>query len=145
MFRYLTTYRFYTLAKLGLGLAYLWFILDFFWIHVAYWNGLSSLLPDPSEAFSSSNSMLDQQDNFFVGRISVWFFFVASPLAVGLYLWGRHHWLQFAVGGWINLRMIAMVYRTNSGYFLQAALGFGQPFLYRELLSWCSDRSFPAN
>jgi hypothetical protein len=113
MFRYLTTYRFYTLAKLGLGLAYLWFIWDFFWIHVAYWNGLASLLSDPSEVFSSDNSMLDQLDNFFAGRISVWLFFVASPLAVGLYLWGRHRWLQFAVGCWINLSMIAMVSRVG--------------------------------
>ncbi len=41
MFRYLTSYRFYTLAKIGFSLAYLWYVADFFRIHNAIWNQLS--------------------------------------------------------------------------------------------------------
>src|ERR1700692_1185265 len=53
MFRYLTSYRFYTLAKVGFALAYLWYIWDFFWIHVALWNQMSLLLFDPSHTSSA--------------------------------------------------------------------------------------------
>lgn len=109
MFYYLTGYRFYTLAKIGFSLAYLWFIWDFFWIHFAYWHGLHSLLTDPSDTFSSDHSYLHQLDVFFAGRVSVWTISLASPLAVGLYLWGRHRWLQLAVSCWVNLSMIGMV------------------------------------
>jgi len=35
MFRYLTSYRFFILAKLGIGLAYLWFCWDFFRLNLA--------------------------------------------------------------------------------------------------------------
>jgi hypothetical protein len=108
MFRYLTSYRYYSLAKAGFSLAYLWFIWDFFWIHVAYWNGLSSLLIDPSGDLSSGHSFLNQLDILFAGKVSVWIFSVASSLVVALYLWGRYRWLQFAVGCWMNLSMVAM-------------------------------------
>jgi hypothetical protein len=106
MFFYLTSYRFYTLAKIGFSLAYLWFITDFFRIHVAYWNGLSSLLSNSSETVPSVNFSLD---DLFAGKICVWVVFVASPFIAGLYLWGRHRWLQLAVGSWMNLSMISMI------------------------------------
>jgi Vitamin K-dependent gamma-carboxylase len=109
MFRYLTSYRFYSLAKIGFGLAYLWFIWDFFWIHVAYWNGLSFLLSGAYESGPSNNSLPDQLDSLLAGKVFVWLFFIASPLIVTLYLWGQHRWLQLAVGCWINCSLIAMI------------------------------------
>jgi hypothetical protein len=111
MFRYLTSYRFYTVAKIGFGLAYLWYIWDFFWIHVA-WDQLSILLSDPSDIAFSGNPQLD----VFLRRLAilvnakamVWMFFLVSPFATGLFLWGRHKWLQFAVGSWMSFSMISL-------------------------------------
>src|SRR5271154_231941 len=98
MFRYLTAYRFYTLARIGFGLAYLWYIWDFFLIHIAGWNQLSLLLSDPSDIVFSGNPHLDtllRQIAILVGgKAAAWVFFLISPLATGLYLWGRHKWLQ---------------------------------------------------
>jgi Vitamin K-dependent gamma-carboxylase len=112
MFRYPTSYRFYTLAKIGFGLAYLWYIWDFFRIHVAIWNQLSLLLSDPSDIIFSGNPSLDvflrRIAIFLNGKVIVWMFVLTSPLAVGLYLWGRNKWLQFAVGCWMSFSMISL-------------------------------------
>jgi hypothetical protein len=112
MFRYLTSYRFYTLAKIGFGLSYLWYISDFFRIHVAIWNQLSFLLPDPRNISLSGNPQMDVVLRgiaiFLNGRATVWAFALISPVATGLFLWGRHKWLQFAVGCWMSFSMIAL-------------------------------------
>jgi hypothetical protein len=72
MFRYLTPYRFYTLAKVGFGLGYLWYIGDFLRIHVAIWNQLSILLPNPSGVIFSGNPRLDvfygRRPSFLAGK-----------------------------------------------------------------------------
>lgn len=113
MFRYLTSYRFYTLARIGFGLAYLWYVWDFFWIHSAVWNRQLGLLmtraTDP--VFSGDPDLdvfLNQIALFLDRKAVVWIIFLAAPLAVGLYLWGRRRWLQFAVGCWISGSMIAL-------------------------------------
>jgi hypothetical protein len=89
MFRYLTSYRFYTLAKIGFALAYLWYVLDFFRIHVAIWNQLPLLLSDPSDIAFSGNLYLDvflrRMAVFLNGKAVVWVFFLFSPLAAGLW------------------------------------------------------------
>lgn len=101
MFCYLTSYRFYTLAKLGFGLAYLWFIGDFLRIHFAYWHGLDSLLEGSSNQSPFPAPAL-------IGTLSL-----LSPFAVLLYLWGRNRWLQFAVGCWMSVSMALMVLRVG--------------------------------
>jgi Vitamin K-dependent gamma-carboxylase len=112
MFRYLTSYKFYTLAKIGFGLAYLWYIWDFFWIHVAFWNQLNLLLFDPSNAVFSGDPNLDDFlrtiATFLNQKVAVWVFFLISPLVVGLFLWGRHRWLQFVVGCWMSVSIISL-------------------------------------
>jgi hypothetical protein len=35
-------------------------------------------------------------------------FALSSPVAAGLFLWGRHKWLQLAVGCWISFSMISL-------------------------------------
>jgi hypothetical protein len=59
MFRYATSYRFYTLAKLGFGLAYVWYIRDFYWIHAGMGKLLPLLLFNPSDIVFSGNPVLD--------------------------------------------------------------------------------------
>lgn len=112
MFRYLTSYRFYTLAKIGFSLAYLWFVSDFFRIHVAIWNQLSLLLPDPRNVVLSGNPQLDVAlrgiATFLSGRAMVWALALISPVVAGLFLWGRHKWLQLAVGWWMSFSMISL-------------------------------------
>ncbi len=112
MFRYLTSYRFYTLAKIGFSLAYLWYVSDFFRIHIAIWNQLSLLLPDPRNIALSGNPQLDLVlrgiATLLSGRAMVWAFTLISPVAAGLFLWGRHKWLQLAVGCWISFSMISL-------------------------------------
>jgi hypothetical protein len=112
MFRYLTSYRFYTLAKIGFGLAYLWYVSDFFRIHVANWNQLSLLLPDPLNTSLSGNPQLDvvlrRIAILLNRRAMVWAFALVSPVAAGLFLWGRHKWLQMAVGCWMSFSMISL-------------------------------------
>ncbi len=112
MFRYLTSYRFYTLAKVGFALAYLWYISDFFWIHVANWKQLSLLLSDPGSTSLSGNPQLDvvlrRIALLLNGRAMVWAFALLSPVAAGLFLWGRHKWLQFALGWWMSFSMISL-------------------------------------
>jgi hypothetical protein len=112
MFRYLTPYRFYTLAKIGFSLAYLWYISDFFRIYIAIWNRLSPLLPDPRNIILSGNPQLDVVLRWVAALLSeramVWTFALTSPVAAGLFLWGRHKWLQLAVGWWMSLSMISL-------------------------------------
>jgi hypothetical protein len=112
MFRYPTSYRFYTLAKIGFGLAYLWFVFDFFWVHEAIRHQLALLLPDPRRVSLSGNPQLDSLLRpvalFLSGRTMVWAFTLLAPVATGLFLWGRHRWLQFAVGWWISFSMISL-------------------------------------
>jgi hypothetical protein len=123
MFRYLTSYRFYTLAKIGFGLAYLWYIWDFFWIHVAVWNQLNLLLFDPSNTVFSGDADLDVSLRtvaiFLNEKVAVWIFVLLSPLVVGLFLWGRHRWLQFVVGCWVSVSIISLtafvdVFQSNA-------------------------------
>ena len=127
MFRYLTPYRFYTLAKIGFGLGYQWYIWDFFQIHVAIWNQLSLLLPEPSDIIFSGNPQLDvslrQAAIFLGGKAMVWLFVLISPLATSLYVWGRHKWLQLAVGCWMSFSMISLtsligVFNTTADIWL---------------------------
>lgn len=112
MFRYLTSYRFYTLAKIGFGLAYLWFVFDFFWVHEAIRHELGLLLPDPRRVSLSGNPQLDSLIRpialFLSGRAMVAVFTALAPVATGLFLWGRHKWLQFGLGGWISFSMISL-------------------------------------
>jgi hypothetical protein len=112
MFRYPTSYRFYTLSKIGFSAAYLWYVSDFFRIHIAIWNHLSLLLPDPRNIVLSGNQQLDAVLRgiaiFLSGRAMVWAFALSSPVAAGLFLWGRHKWLQLAVGCWISFSMISL-------------------------------------
>jgi hypothetical protein len=127
MFRYLTSYRFYTLAKIGFGLGYLWYIWDFFRIHVAIWNQLALLLPGASGINFSGSPQLDvflrPAAIFLGGRTMVWVFVLISPLAAGLYVWGRHKWLQLAVGCWLSFSMISLtslvgVFNTTADIWL---------------------------
>ncbi len=112
MFRYPTSYRFYTLAKVGFSLAYLWYVSDFLRIHIAIWNQLSPFLPDPRNIVLSGNPQLDAVlrgvTAFLSGRAMVWAFALISPVAAGLFLWGRHKWLQLAVGWWMSFSMISL-------------------------------------
>jgi hypothetical protein len=112
MFRYLTSYRFYTLAKIGFALSYLWYVSDFFWIHAAMWKQLALLLSDPGNTSLSGNPQLDvvlrRIALLLNARAMVWAFALISPVAAGLFLWGRHKWLQFAVGWWMSFSMISL-------------------------------------
>jgi hypothetical protein len=112
MFHYPTSYRCYTLAKIGFGSAYLWFVLDFFRIHVAVWNQLAPLLSDPAQITFSGIPFLDvylrQLAIFVSGKSMVWFFLFSAPIAVGIYLWGRCRWLQFAMGCWMSFSMVSL-------------------------------------
>jgi hypothetical protein len=100
------------LAKIGFGLAYLWYIWDFFWIHVAIRHQLSLLLSDPGHVSLSGNHQLDTVLRpialFLNGRAMVGAFVLLSPVAAGLFLWGRHKWLQCAVGWWMSFSMISL-------------------------------------
>jgi hypothetical protein len=100
------------LSKIGFSVAYLWYVSDFFRIHIAIWNQLSLLLPDPRNIVLSGNPQLDAVVRgmaiFLSGRAMVWAFALSSPVAAGLFLWGRHKWLQLAVGCWISFSMISL-------------------------------------
>jgi hypothetical protein len=93
-------------------LAYLWYVSDFLRIHIAIWNQLSLLLPDPRNIVLSGNPQLDAVLRgvaiFLSGRTMVWAFALSAPVAAGLFLWGRHKWLQLAVGCWISFSMISL-------------------------------------
>jgi len=123
VFRHSISYRCYTLAKIGLSLAYLWFISDFFRIHQAYWQGMSLLLPDPGAVASSASFPFDLflRGVAFVchSKAAVWLILIASPFAAGLFVWGHGKWIQLAVTGWLSCSMIAMV--SFVGVFASAA------------------------
>jgi hypothetical protein len=112
VFRYSTFYRFYILAKVGFGLAYLWYVWDFFWIHVAVWNQLSNLLTQPADIAFSGNVELDfflrQIVVFFNEKAVTWLLSLLAPLMVGLFIWGHHRWLQFALGCWLSFSMFSL-------------------------------------
>jgi hypothetical protein len=111
-FRYRTPYRFYTLAKAGFGLAYLWYMVDFFRIHEALDQGMSALLGGSSGLMFTGNEALDSHLRVVAdlagSRPMAWLFLLASPFAMALFLWGRHRWLQFSVGLWVSVSMISM-------------------------------------
>jgi hypothetical protein len=112
MFLYQTSYRCYTLAKIGFGLAYLWFVFDFFRIHVAVWHQLAPLLSDPSQITFSGSRFWDvyfrQLAICVSGKAMVWLFLFSAPIAVGIYLWGRCRWLQFGMGCWMSFTMVSL-------------------------------------
>ena len=133
MFRYLTNYRFYTMAKCGFGLAYLWYVWDFLRIHLAIWNQLSYLLPPPSDIAFSGNPHWDiylrSLAIFMNGKTVVWVFCLASPFAVVLFIWGRHRRLQMAVGCWMSFSMISLnaligVFTSTADIWLNLAFVF---------------------
>jgi Vitamin K-dependent gamma-carboxylase len=146
MFSYLTSYRYYTLAKIGFGLAYLWFVLDFLRIHIAVWNQLSPLLSAPDDITFSGNQSLDiffrRLAIFLSGKVMVWIFTVISPLAVGLYVWGRYRWLQFATGCWMSFSMISLnslvgVFNSTADIWLNYVfLIYGLTALVRSNVEW---------
>jgi hypothetical protein len=104
-FRYQTSYRCYTVAKAGFALAYFWILWDFFRIHAALAGGLDALVGGVSPGAG--------------GRVMVWIFFLAAPLAMGLFLWGRHRWLQVAVGLWVSASLITL--SAGAGVFCTTA------------------------
>ncbi len=112
MFPYPTSYRFYTLAKAGLALAYLWFISDFFRIHLSVWNGLSLLLPQPLEISFLGSTEIDaplrEVAIFLNSKPAVWLLLLSAPAVVALFLWGCRRWIQCAVGVWMSFTMLAM-------------------------------------
>jgi hypothetical protein len=121
--QYRVAYRTYVLSKAGIGLAYLWFVFDFLRIHLAAWAHPSRLLLNPAGMVFVGSSSLDpvllELAELLNGTAAVWTFFALSPVAVGLYLWGRHKWLQFAVGSWMSVSMIALA--SMSGCFASSA------------------------
>jgi hypothetical protein len=121
--QYQVAYRSYVLSKAGIGLAYLWFVLDFLHIHLAAWAHPSRLLLNPAGMVFIGSSSLDPAlldlAELLNGTAAVWTLFALSPVAVGLYLWGRHRWLQFAVGSWMSFSMIALA--SMSGCFASSA------------------------
>src|ERR1700722_1482343 len=109
MGRYHVTYRFYLLAKVGIGIAYLWYVLDFLHIHLAAWAHPSRLLLNPAGMAFVGSSRVDpillEQAELLNGRVAVWTFVVLSPAAVGLYFWARGKWIQLASGTWLWLSL----------------------------------------
>ena len=112
MFRYSVAYRFYTLAKLGFCAAYLWYTWDFFCIHAGYWGQPFQYWPDASQITFSGNVSLDAVLRpaavFQNGKPMVWALLDLAPVAAGLFLWGRHKWLQVLTGGWMSFSMISL-------------------------------------
>lgn len=97
---------------MGFCAAYLWYVWDFFWIHDTLWKQPFSLVTDTSEIAFFGNSALDIPLRaiamFFSTRAMDWVFLLAAPVVAGLFIWGRHRWLQFAVAAWICLSMIEL-------------------------------------
>jgi hypothetical protein len=123
MFRYAVTYRSYLLSKVGIGVAYLWYVWDFLRIHLAAWAHPSGLFLNPTGMSFIGSSYFDpillKQAEFLNGKAAVWTFVASSPAAVGLYLWGRGRWLQLGVGAWLSFSMIAL--SSLSGDFVSTA------------------------
>jgi hypothetical protein len=112
MFRYRTSYRFYTLAKVGFCAAFLWYVWDFFWIRAAL-TGLSADLLTPAAdivffGIDPLDTPLRALARLLDAPTMSWAFLLGAPVAAGLFLWGRHRWLQVAVVGWISLTMVAL-------------------------------------
>jgi hypothetical protein len=122
-FYYRVSYRSYMLSKVGIGLAYLWYVWDFFQIHLAAWAHPSPLLLNPSGvSFVDSptfDPLLRGLAVFLNGKAPVWTILVVSPSAVGAYLWGRSRWLQIAVGIWMSFSMITLI--SLAGVFASSA------------------------
>src|SRR6202050_4892006 len=112
MSRYLTSYRFFILSKVGLGLTYLWICWDFLRVNEAVWGHLQELLPDLASEEVCSNSTVNgiiiHALVFLSQPALIWIFFILSPVAVALYVWGRFRWLQVAVGAWMWLSIVAL-------------------------------------
>jgi|HubBroStandDraft_1064217.scaffolds.fasta_scaffold22475_2 vitamin K-dependent gamma-carboxylase-like protein len=123
MFRYRVSYRNYTLCKGGIGLAYLWYVSDFLRIHLAAWAHPSRLLLNPAGMTFVGSSYFDpilrEYAELLNGKAAVWTFVAISPVAVGLYLWGRRRWLQLGVGAWMSFSMIGLC--SLSGDFASSA------------------------
>jgi len=130
MMRYLTSYRFFILSKMGLGLAYLWVCWDFLRINQAVWDHLHELLPAlESEVICSNptlNSIIIETLVFLSQPALIWSYFILSPLVVALYVWGRFRWLQVAVGTWVWISLVAL---TAHATVLMSTADFW--------LSWC--------
>jgi hypothetical protein len=130
MTRYLTSYRFFILSKVGLGLAYLWICWDFFRINQALGRGLRELLPDLASETVCNNALLNRSIidalSLLSRPVAIWSFFILSPVAVAFYVWGRFRWLQIAIGGWVWLSMAGMTARAT---VLMSTADFW--------LSWC--------
>jgi hypothetical protein len=130
MTRYLTSFRFFILAKAGLGLAYLWVCWDFLRINLAYWDHLHELLPDLASEVIFSNTVLNSiviNTLVFLSQpAAIWSYFILSPVAVALYVWGRFRWLQVSVGAWIWFSMVGM---TAHATVMMSTADFW--------LSWC--------
>ena len=123
MTRYPTSYRFLLLTKAGLGLAYLWFCWDFLRINQAAWKNLHALIPGLAQEVICGNPFLNHvlvQTLIFLSQPAlIWTYFLSSPVAVGLYVWGRHRWLQVGVGLWIWSSMAAL--SAQASIFLSTA------------------------
>lgn len=130
MFQYLSSYRAYILTKVGLSIAYLWFCWDFIRLNLALHQHLQELIP----ALATETVCNDPDINraliamlSFVGHMhACWVYLCLSPVAVALYLWGRHRWLQVGVAAWIWLSMVGMTARLS---ILMTTADFW--------LSWC--------
>ena len=111
MFSYSTSYRLYTCCKIGLGAAYLWYIYDFFQVHLAMDRGLADLLSPPSEISFSGNP---QGDAFFRPLaivlsfpMSIRIMAALAPVAVIIFIWGQHRWMQCFIGAWMSFCLAA--------------------------------------
>ncbi len=123
MFRYLASYRLYTLAKIGFAAAYLWFVADFLRIHLAIWQDPLPLLPPASDlvflGVADLEPILRNTAEWVNAKPAVWALAAFSPMLAGLYLWGRRRWLQVAVGCGMSFTMIALT--SLSGVFNSTA------------------------
>lgn len=130
MFQYLSSYRTYILTKAGLSIAYLWFCWDFIRLNLALHQHLQELIP----ALATETVCIDPDINnalitmlSFLGHLrACWIYLYLSPIAVALYLWGRHRWLQAGVAAWIWVSMVGMTTRLS---ILMTTADFW--------LSWC--------
>jgi hypothetical protein len=116
MFRYLTAYRFFVLAKLGIALAYLWFCWDFFRLNLAMRDHLRELIPSDEVVCDNPtlNSIIVDTLSFLSQPAAIWIFFLLSPVAVILYLWGRYRWLQVGVALWVWVSIVAMAFQISA-------------------------------
>lgn len=118
-----TSYRSYTCAKAGMAAAYLWYVWDFYRIHLSIRNGLAELLHPPQTMLFVGSEAWDVQLRALAEALSrpgmTLGFLLAAPVAMGLYLWGRRRWVQVAVGLWVSFSMVAL--SAIAGAFLTTA------------------------